>query len=116
LTNYYERRGNIPGFSSLSIFRYGTEVVGDTGSTQQEKVMRISPDFFTTLGTGPVMGRSFEEAETITPVENHGAVILTDGYWHDGVIRANPIRAIAATNGRAFTTRATGMDTILVTA
>src|SRR6187551_750590 len=30
LTNYYERRGNIPAFSSLSIFRYGTEVVGDT--------------------------------------------------------------------------------------
>ena len=83
LTNYYERRGNIPGFSSLSIFRYGTEVVGETGSTQQEKVMRVSPDFFTTLGTGPVMGRSFKEAETITPVENHGAVILTDAYWRE---------------------------------
>jgi predicted permease len=81
LTNYYERRGNIPSFSSLSIFRYGTEVVGETGSTQQEKVMRISPDFFTTLGTGPVMGRSFDEAETITPIENHGAAILTDAYW-----------------------------------
>ena len=53
LTNYYERRGNIPGFSSLSIFRYGSEVVGETGSTQQEQVMRISPDFFSTLGTGP---------------------------------------------------------------
>jgi predicted permease len=83
LTNYYERRGNIPAFSSLSIFRYGTEVVGDTGSTRQEKVMRISPDFFTTLGTAPVMGRTFEEAETITPVENHGAVILTDAYWRE---------------------------------
>lgn len=81
LTNYYERRGNIPGFSSLSIFRYGSEVVGETGSTQQEQVMRISPDFFTTLGTGPVMGRSFDEAETITPIENHGAAILTDAYW-----------------------------------
>ena len=65
MTNYYERRGNIPGFSSVSIFRYGTEVVGETGSTQQEMVMRISPDFFTTLGVGPVMGRSFNEAETI---------------------------------------------------
>jgi predicted permease len=81
LTNYYERRGNIPAFSSLSIFRYGSEVVGETGSTQQEDVMRVSPDFFTTLGTGPVMGRSFDEAETITPVENHGAAILTDAYW-----------------------------------
>src|SRR4029450_647230 len=27
ITNYYERRGNIPAFSSLSIFRYGSEVV-----------------------------------------------------------------------------------------
>ena len=80
LTNYYERRGNIPAFSSLSIFRYGSEVVGETGSTQQERVMRISPEFFTTLGVGPVMGRSFNEVETITPVETH-AVILTDAYW-----------------------------------
>src|SRR5918997_801799 len=43
LTNYYERRGNIPALSSLSIFRDGTEVVGETGSTQQERVIRISP-------------------------------------------------------------------------
>jgi predicted permease len=80
-TNYYERRGNIPAFSSLSVFRYASEVVGETGSTQQEKVLRISPDFFTTLGTGPMMGRTFDEAETITPVERHGAAIVTDGYW-----------------------------------
>jgi predicted permease len=80
LTNYYERRGNIPAFSSLSIFRDGTEVVGETGSTQQETVMRISPDFFTTLGAGPVLGRSFNEGETISPIENYAA-ILTDGYW-----------------------------------
>jgi hypothetical protein len=81
LNNYYERRGNIPAFSSLSIFRDGTEVVGETGSTQQEQIMRVSPEFFTTLGVGPVIGRSFNEAETITPVENHGAAILTDAYW-----------------------------------
>src|SRR5213083_2394641 len=48
ITNYYERRGNIPAFSSLSIFRDSTEVVGEPGSTQQEEVMRISPEFFTT--------------------------------------------------------------------
>jgi hypothetical protein len=80
LTNYYERRGNIPAFSSLSIFREATEVVGEPGSTQQEKVMRVSPDFFTTLGVGPAIGRSFNEVETIAPVENHAA-ILTDAYW-----------------------------------
>src|SRR5688500_6673926 len=64
LTNYYERRRHITAFSSLSSYRDGTEVVGETGSTQQERVMRISPDFFTTLGAGPVMGRSFNEVET----------------------------------------------------
>ena len=46
LTNYYERRGHIPAFASLSIFRYGSEVVGETGSTEQEELMRVSPDFF----------------------------------------------------------------------
>src|SRR6266516_6864858 len=81
LTNYYERRGNIPAFSSLSIFRYGSEVVGETGSTQQEELMRVSPEFFTTLGVGLVMGRSFTESETITPVEDRGVAILTDAYW-----------------------------------
>jgi predicted permease len=80
LTNYYERRGNIPAFSSLSIFREVTAVVGEPGSTQQESAMRVSPDFFTTLGVGPAMGRSFNEVETIAPVENHAA-ILTDAYW-----------------------------------
>ena len=81
LTNYYERRGNIPAFSSLSIFRYGSEVVGETGSTQQEEVISVSPEFFTTLGVGPVLGRSFTDRETITPVEDRGAAILTDAYW-----------------------------------
>src|SRR5439155_1342900 len=50
--------------------------------------MRISPDFFTTLGIGPVMGRTFTEEETITPVENHGAAILTDAYWRHAHDRA----------------------------
>ena len=81
LTNYYERRGHIPAFSSLSIFRYGSEVVGETGSTEQEELMRVSPDFFKTLGVNLVMGRTFTEPETITPVEDHGVAILTDAYW-----------------------------------
>ncbi len=89
LTNYYERRGHIPAFSSLSIFRDGTEVVGETGSTQQERVMRISPDFFTTLGAGPVIGRGFNEAETISPIE-HYAAILTDAYWRQR-LNADPL-------------------------
>jgi predicted permease len=81
LTNYYERRGNIPAFSSLSIFRYGSEVVGETGSTQQEELMRVSPDFFATLGVNLATGRTFSEPETFTPIEDRGVAILSDAYW-----------------------------------
>src|SRR5881394_4066713 len=80
LTNYYERRGNIPAFSRLSIFRDSTEVVGESGSTQQEEILRVSPEFFTTLGVGLVMGRSFTEAEADV-AENNGVAIVTDAYW-----------------------------------
>jgi hypothetical protein len=58
LTNYYERRGNIAAFSSISIFRDGCEVVGGSGPAQQEETLRVSPEFFTTLGVGLAMGRS----------------------------------------------------------
>src|SRR4029450_11668319 len=37
LTNYYERRGSIPGFSSLSIFRYGREGGGETRARPRGK-------------------------------------------------------------------------------
>jgi hypothetical protein len=45
VTNYYERRGNIPAFSSLSIYMKRPEPVGEPGSTEQEPVMRVSAEF-----------------------------------------------------------------------
>jgi predicted permease len=80
VTNYYERRGNIPAFSSLSIYSYDTWSVGDIGSTEQEEVLRISPDFFATLGVNLAMGRSFTEEEAAV-AKNNGVVIVTDAYW-----------------------------------
>jgi predicted permease len=79
LTNYYERRGHISAFTSLAIYRYGTEIIGDAGSTEREQTMRVSPDFFSTLGLGPVIGRTFTEEET-TSQTNHVA-ILSDTFW-----------------------------------
>jgi predicted permease len=80
ITNYYERRGHIPAFSSLSIFRYDRGVVGDTGSTQQEEVLRISPDFLATLGVNLAMGRTFTEEEAAV-ADHNGVAIVTDAYW-----------------------------------
>src|SRR5678816_1149809 len=50
ITNYYERRGNIPAFEGLSIYLQRSEVLGEPGSTEQAEIMRVSPEFFTTLG------------------------------------------------------------------
>jgi predicted permease len=79
LTNYYERRGHIAAFSGLAAYRDAMAVVGETGATEQMPVSRVSPDFFSTLGLGPVMGRAFTEAETAQG--KNDAAILTDSYW-----------------------------------
>src|SRR6266699_755607 len=63
ITNYYERRGNIPAFSSLSMYMERAETVGDTGAAEQTEIMRVSPDFFATLGVNLAMGRTFAEDE-----------------------------------------------------
>ena len=78
ITNYYERRGNIPAFSSLSMYMEGAETVGDPGSMQQEEIVRISREFFTTLGVSPAIGRIFTDEET-DPQKN--VIILTDAFW-----------------------------------
>lgn len=80
LTNYYERRGQLAALASLSLVRETTAVVGDTGTTREEPVLRVSPDFLATVGRTPALGRSFHEAETLMPVAQH-AVILSDAYW-----------------------------------
>jgi predicted permease len=79
LTNYYERRGRIAAFAALAAYRERTAIVGETGATEREAVARVSPDFFSTLGVGPVMGRAFTEEETTYRTD--GVAILTDGYW-----------------------------------
>ncbi len=79
LTNYYERRGRIPAFASLSIYRFGTAIAGEAGSTEREPVTQVSPEFFTTLGAGPAIGRTFTEEETT--YETGDVTILADAYW-----------------------------------
>src|SRR5436309_10800288 len=53
ITNYYERRGNIAAFSSLSMYMERAETVGDPGSMKQEKIVPFSPEFSTTFGESP---------------------------------------------------------------
>ena len=79
VTNYYERRGQIPAFISLAIYAYSTEIIGDPGSTAREQTMRVSPDFFATLGLGPAIGRTFTDEETTSETDH--VAILSDTFW-----------------------------------
>src|SRR6267142_4953348 len=79
LTNYYERRGHISAFTSLSIYRYGTEIIGDAGSTERLQTMRVSPDFFSTLAVGPAIGRTFTDEETTSETDH--VAIVSDTCW-----------------------------------
>jgi len=79
LTNYYERRGHISAFTSLAIYRYGTEIIGEAGLTDREQTMRVSPDFFSTLGLGPAIGRTFTEEETTSETDH--VAILSYTFW-----------------------------------
>jgi predicted permease len=79
VTNYYERRGQISAFASISIYRFETAIIGESGSTEREQVTRVSPDFFSTLGIGPVVGRAFKEEETSYETDN--VVVITDAFW-----------------------------------
>src|SRR5256885_394787 len=78
IANYYERRGNIPAFKSVSIWMERSEVVGEPGSTEQMGVIRTSPEFFATLGVSLPIGRSFTEEESIT---QRNVAILTNAFW-----------------------------------
>ncbi len=79
IANYYERRGTISAFSGVAIYSNGTALLGEVGSTEREQVTRVSPDFFSTLGAVPSMGRAFTDEETSFQTDK--VVILTDAYW-----------------------------------
>jgi predicted permease len=74
LTNYFERRGKIPALASLSEIDEATSVVGESGSTSIEKLGRVTPEFFSTLGVEPLLGRAFTEAE-MTYQTDHVAML-----------------------------------------
>lgn len=71
ITNYYERRGQIPAFSSLALYRNDSVVI----NAEREPAMFVTADFFPTLGAAPSLGRSFAEDEPAR------VVILSDAYW-----------------------------------
>lgn len=89
LPNYFERRGAIPAFSSVAIFQEGSAIVGDGGSPDRVQIMRVSPDFFSTLGVPLAQGRTFTDADLTYQTDQ--VAILTDRFWRSHFNAASDI-------------------------
>jgi len=102
ITNYYERRGHIPALSSLAIYREITSIVGERGATAREYASLVSPEFFATVGLGPVMGRTFTDTET--SYTTNSVAILSDAFWRQR-LNADPqvLGRTIRVNGQATT-------------
>ena len=81
VANYYERRGRIAALSGVSLYRYGTATVGDAGTSERADIMRVTSDFFATLGVPPVRGRAFADREMDAGASD--VVILSNEFWRD---------------------------------
>lgn len=79
VANYYNRRDSIAAFTSVSIFREGSAVIGNSGTPSLVSRDRISPEFFETLGVTLARGRSFTEDELL--FANSQRTILTHEFW-----------------------------------
>ncbi len=100
-TNYYERRGQIPAFAELAIYNEGTALAGETGAIESVPFMRVSAEFFSTLGANLALGRSFTEAEMALPPAH--VVILSDSYWRrhfnaDPLVLGRQVRVAGVAN------------------
>ena len=79
IANYYERRDKIAAFRSVSMYGFGTAVMGEPGSTEVAEITGITPKFFATLGRGPVLGREFTDGEM--NYQTGQVAILSNEYW-----------------------------------
>ena len=79
ITNYFERKGKLPALSSVAEINEIFSVVGESGSTAIVAMGKVTPEFFSTLGVTPLIGRAFTDSE-MTYQTDHEA-ILSYEYW-----------------------------------
>lgn len=99
VANYFERRG-IAALAAVSLYKNDAVIVGETGSTEREFVMRVSADFFGTLGVAPMLGRGFREEELSPGVAD--VVLVTEPYWRQQLAADRSVvgRTIRINGGR----------------
>ncbi|MHC4611005.1 MAG: ABC transporter permease, partial [Planctomycetota bacterium] len=79
--DYFFRRERVAAFQEVAAYQYWGNTVGEPGSTERVRTMRVTASLFPMLGVQPVVGRSFTEDEI--EAENAQAVILSYGFWQE---------------------------------
>jgi predicted permease len=87
LPNYFDRRGAIEAFGSVSIFQESSVIVGGTGQARRVPILRASPEFFSTLREPLALGQPFTEEHLAYRADE--VAILTDEFWR-GHFNADP--------------------------
>ena len=84
--NFFDWEAQARSFSSMSYFvQRPLNLTGD-GEAQQIQVQLTSPNFFTTLGVKPVLGRGFRPDEADPGAENSATgkvVVISHGLWQN---------------------------------
>ena len=79
MASYFERRGTLKAFESVSVYREGSVIVSEAGRPRRVPVLSVTPEFFTTLGVPLALGQPFEDANLSWGRD--GVAILTDEFW-----------------------------------
>lgn len=79
--DFFYRREHVEAFEEVAEFQYWGHTVGDPGSTERARTMRVTPSFLPLLGVSPMIGRNFSEEEM--DVGNEQRVILSHGFWQE---------------------------------
>ncbi len=79
--DYFFRRERVPAFDEVAAYQYSGNTVGEPGSTERVRTLRVTASFFPMLGVQPVVGRTFTEEEM--DADNAQTVILGYGFWQE---------------------------------
>jgi predicted permease len=79
--DFFIRREEVPALEELASYQGWGNTVGEAGSTERARTMRVTSTFFPLLMVSPQLGRNFlwEEMEP----GNHRKAILTHAYWQE---------------------------------
>ncbi|HET9695324.1 MAG TPA: ABC transporter permease [Terriglobales bacterium] len=77
--NYLDWKAQNTTFESMAIYGQGVATLTGSGEPQSVPGTRVSPEFFSTLGVKPMMGRTFT---TEDGSENAGkTVVISEDFW-----------------------------------